>query len=117
MEGMEDKLGAILGNPQLMQQIMSMANSLSQGNTGSQKPPEPTQQNMAMPDAKLLQQLSGMAGSAGMDANQKALLNALCPYLSRQRISKLEKAMRAAKIAKIATTFLDKGGLSLLTGR
>ena len=36
MDDMEEKLGAVLNNPQLMQQIMAMAQSL-----GAEKPPEP----------------------------------------------------------------------------
>jgi hypothetical protein len=38
---MEDKLGAILSNPQLMQQIMNMAQSLGQSNTAAPSMPEP----------------------------------------------------------------------------
>ena len=32
-------------------------------------------------------------------------------------LRKLEKAMRAAKMARIASTFMNQGGLSFLTGR
>jgi hypothetical protein len=39
------------------------------------------------------------------------LLNALCPYLSRDRIGKLEKAMRAAKMAKLATGIMGNRSL------
>ena len=40
--------------------------------------------------------------------NQKALLQALAPYLSSGRIHKLEKAMRAAKLAGMASSFLGR---------
>ena len=46
---------------------------------------------------------------------QKALLAALSPYISGSRIHKLEKAMRAAKLAGVATSFL--GSSQLFSGR
>ena len=115
MSEMEDKLSTVLSNPQLMQQIMSMAQSLGQSSPQpreSPPPQEPPQVDMAM-----VQKLSGLAGQSGIDSNQKALLQALHPYLSSNRVEKLEKAMRAAKMARLASGFLSQGGLSLLTGR
>ena len=38
-------------------------------------------------------------------------------YLSRERISKLEKAMRAAKLARVASSFLGQSGLLNISGR
>lgn len=115
MDSMEEKLGAVLSNPQLMQQIMSMASSLSQSNEASKE--ETTAPSLPAFDPKLLAQLSGLSGQGTVDNDQRTLLNALCPYLSSDRISRLEKAMRAAKMARVASTFLNQGGLSLLTGR
>lgn len=122
MDEMEEKLGAILSNPKLMQQVMSMAQSLSQSAPQIQKqdmPKEPEIKAPSLPDIDLsaLQKLSGFAGQSSIDREQKALLSALGPYLSRQRVEKLEKAMRAAKMARLASTFIGQGGLSFLTGR
>ena len=112
MEQMEEKLGAILNNPQMMQQIMALAQSLGQQN-GQKESPSP-QPGI---DPKLLGQLSGLAKQNQTTSEEQALLQALCPYLRSDRIGKLEKAMRAAKIAKFASGFLNAGGLQLLTGR
>lgn len=117
MDEMEDKLGTILNNPQLMQQIMTMAQSLGQ----SQPREAPKQPDNPPPlpqiDPNMLKSLSGFAMQSGIDREQKALLSALSPYLSHQRVEKLERAMRAAKMARMASGFLNQGGLSLLTGR
>ena len=115
MEGMEEKLGSILNNPQLMQQIMSMASSLSP----PQEPatPAPAAPSMADFDPAMLQKIMGIAGQMGADPHQKALLQALRPYLSDCRIQKLEKAMRAAKLANLASSAFSSGALSFLTGR
>ena len=114
MDQMEDKLNTILNNPELMGQILSMANSLGQ----SAAKPEPTQ-TPELPnfDPALLSKLPMLAGHGQVDGNQKALLTALNPYLSQHKLNKLERAMRAARMARMASSFLGQGGLSLLTGR
>ena len=125
MDQMEDKIGAILGNPALMQQIMSMAQSLGQSAPQTAAPPPPPQQESvpaaapAMPDIDpaALGKIMSLAGSTNIDRNQKALLRALEPYLTRQRLQKLEKAMRAARLANAASSLLQSGALSFLTGR
>lgn len=117
MDQMEDKIGAILNNPQMMQQIMSMAQTL-----GQNPPPIPDDQKPESPplpdfDPAMLQKLAGLAGKGSIDRDQQALLTALHPYLSHRKVEKLEKAMRAARIARMASGFLGQGGLSILTGR
>lgn len=116
MDELSDKLGAILNNPQMMQTIASMAQSLGQQ---SQPPQEESPVFPSLPnlDPGMLRTLGSIAGSGTIDDQQRTLLNALCPYLSRDRVDKLEKAMRAAKMARMVSGFLSAGGLQLLTGR
>ena len=112
MSEMEEKIGAILNDPNMMQQIMSMAQSLGQNQPAPEPPPKDAKQvNTGLNfDPAMIQKLTSLAGKASIDKNQHSLLQALRPYLSAQRISKLEKAMRAAKMAQIA-------GLSIRGGR
>ena len=114
MDQMEDKLNAILSNPELMGQIMSMANSLGQSQSQQETAQKPELPNI---DPTLLSKLPLLAGQGQVDGNQKALLTALHPYLSQHKLKKLERAMRAAKMARMASSFLGQGGLSILTGR
>ena len=115
MEGMEEKLGAILNNPQLMQQIMSMAQSLGSSTEPAAQPTDPIPQPDF--DPVMLQKVMGLAGQMGVDPHQKALLSALRPYLTDGKILKLEKAMRAAKLANLASSAMSSGALSFLMGR
>lgn len=114
MDDFESKLGQILGNPEMMGKIMSMAQSF-----GAQEPPPaqeaPKEDTFPELDFATIQKLTGLMGKAGVDSQQKALLSALSPYISANRIHKLEKAMRAAKLAGVATTFL--GNNPLFSGR
>ena len=105
MSDLEEKLNQVLSDPHMMQQIMALAGSL-----GSQSPQEPPPQPQeASPlsgiDLGMLQQL---ASGTGVDANQRALLKALSPYISKDRTAKLEKAMRAAKMASLASALLGR---------
>ena len=122
MDSMEDKLNSILGDPKMMQQIMALAQTLGQNqdaaaeSTASRKQETPSG-NPPDFDPMMLKSISSMAGQSSIDSNQRSLLKALGPYLHQDRIHKLEKAMRAAKMARIASTFMNQGGLSFLSGR
>ena len=113
MDDMEEKLGAILGNPDMMAQIMSMAQQLGGNSQPSAPPPPPPQPEFTgMPDGLdmgMMMKIAGMANSANIDNHQRSLLLALRPYLVSERIGKLEKAMRAAKLAGMASQLLGSG--------
>ena len=62
MDEMQNKLDSILGNPQMMEQIMSMAQSLGASPTA---PPEPQEAPPALPiDGAMLTQIAGFAKNA-----------------------------------------------------
>ena len=117
MGEMEEKLSAIMNNPQMMQQIMAMAQAM---NTPQQKPEPPKQESPKQDpfpeiDLGMIQKLGSLAKQSGIDKREQGLLTALGAYLSRDRISRLERAMRAAKMAKMASAFMGPQGL--LPGR
>lgn len=131
MEGIEEKLGAILSNPDMMNTILSMAQTLGQNQPKQEpavqaspppQPPKPSPPQKASPplgrnELEMISKISALSQQTGLDRQEQALLKALNPYLSRDRLSKLEKAMHAAKMAKIATLALDASGGSLKIGR
>ena len=119
MAGLEEQLNAVLSNPQMMQQIMAMAQNF--GAPPEPPPPQPQQPdpppppqlpvNLPVIDPGMLQKLSGFIGQEGVDKNQQLLLKALTPYISKHRVIKLEKAMQAAKMAKLATSLFGNSRL------
>ena len=119
MDDMEQKLNSILGNPEMMAQIMRMAQNL-----GGNSEPEPEPAPVAAPaltlggfDPGMLQKIAGIAQQSGIDGHQQNLLRALRPYLNEHRIIKLEKAMRAARLAGVVTTVLGSSGSLFFPGR
>lgn len=108
MSELEEKLGQVLSNPQMMQQIMSLAQSLgSQNPQPSQPEPKPDPPVPSGADLDMVRKVANMASATGVDQNQRSLLRALSPYISRERSRKLEKAMRAAKMAAFASSMLS----------
>lgn len=105
MDELESKLSAIMENPEMMGKIMALAQSMGASEQERKSDPPPKSQGPDI-DLSMLQKLSSLAGQSSIDKNQNNLLQALRPYLSRQRLSKLERAMRAAKMAGMATLIL-----------
>lgn len=107
MAELEERLASVLNDPKMMQQIMNMAQQFNASPPGQQESSPPVQDEPGPQiDLGMLKQLSGFAQQGNIDSNQRTLLKALGPYLSRERIGKLEKAMRAAKVAQMASGFL-----------
>lgn len=110
MGELEEKLASVMNDPAMMQKIMSLAQSLGGSQSQNEPEPPPKQESAPFPDIdiSMLQKLSGFAKQSGIDKNQQTLLHALSPYISRHRISRLERAMRAAKMANFATSLLGR---------
>ena len=114
MDQIEEKLGQLLNDPETMQKIMTLAQSLNPGNKLSKNDNAKKEHNNELQqkqlpelDLSVVQKITGLFAQNRVDPNEQTLLNALCPYLSRDRISKLERAMRAAKMARMATALIN----------
>lgn len=138
MAEFEEKLGAILNDPQAMGQIMALAQALNKNSAPSEGPSAPPPQaepteavfepvTFDGPEAEAetspsgglnidprLLQLGMRALSAYQDPNDEkaALLQALRPFIKAERYSKVDKAVQISKISKAIRAVLDgvKGG-------
>lgn len=124
MSELDDKLNSILSNPAMMQQIMALAQTLNQSDSQQQKQdPSPPQQPPQSPlqegslNPNLLSKVAGLMQRGSIDKNQESLLKALSPYLSKQKLQKLERAMYAAKMAGVASEMVNIRGLSPFSRR
>lgn len=136
MSEFDDKLNSILSNPAMMQQIMSLAQALNQSEAQQPQQPQQTQQTYQQPpppppvqqqspalsgdrgiNPNLLSKVASLMQRGSIDKNQESLLKALRPYLSKQKLEKLERAMHAAKMAGIASEMVNARGQSPLSRR
>lgn len=131
----EEQLNQILGDPQAMGQIMSLAQSLSgkqEASAQEDAPPEPPDQSPAGEDhtpeetspsplsalsgldPKLLQMGMGLLSEySAQDDKKTALLAALKPFLKPERQAKMDQAVRIARLTRVIRTalrmFRDRG--------
>lgn len=103
MDGLEEKLNAVLSDPSAMEQILSMARSLGLGAppaqpSAPQDAPPPAQQD----DPMLRQLLTAVAQAGTESGSQSALFRALRPFVRPEKQEKLDRAARVAQLAHIA---------------
>ena len=101
MSEFEDKLNKLLNDPHEMERFADFAKSIMGGSPVAQ--PSEKAEAFDAPDPAMLQQLSGLLkNGGGKDSKDKKLLEAMRPYLSEKRRSKMDKAMKIARLAGIA---------------
>lgn len=105
MADLEQQIASVMNNPEMMEQIMAMAKNM--GQTQTESAPQESSIFGGI-DPAMLQKLTGFAQKSGIDGNQQALLQALRPYISQSRVQRLERAMKAAKMAGFATNLLGR---------
>lgn len=126
MGELDEKLNAILGNPQAMSQIMALAQSLGGGQSG---PPAAVEEHASQmqeeetPSAPF-GELDPRMMQLGMrllqeyqreDERKTALLTALRPFVKEERYEKLDRAVQLARLSRmirVALEELGKGGTS-----
>ena len=123
---LEDRINSVLGDPKQLEQITKLAQSLmAGGDTGQDGAPAAPSGGLGdmlkglagdgMPDLDpaMLGRLSRIISGGGDKKQERALLDAMRPYMSEKRRSKMDRALRIAKlagIAKIAMGELGVGG-------
>lgn len=101
MNEFEEKLNAVLNDPAELERIARLASELMGGGKDDAPPPDG--------DSELLTKLAKLMSSAGGN-DKTALLQALSPYLKPERRTRLQKALRMAKMARLARTALEENG-------
>ena len=125
MDELERALRAVLDDPAQLQELRALAGSLGLGQPDAAAPQEaavppmpppapppaqppkpPVQETVSLPEpaAAMLRQ----AGKA--DKKQEALLLALKPFLRKDRQSKIDRALQAARLASLASLALKHRG-------
>ena len=110
MSELEDRLNGLLSDPEQMGRLAQIAKSIM-GGGGTDDPP-PTQENSGLDfDPGMLSRIGGMLnGMNGEKDDKKALLEAMKPYLAEKRRQKMDRALKIAKMAKLANLALKEYG-------
>ena len=123
MEGFEEKLNTILGDPQAMGQIMALARSLGGGEEQgeravSEEPSEESEVPFSSAD-RLMGEMDPHFMQIGLrlleeyqrrDDRKTALLTALRPFVKEKRYAKLDKAIQIARLSRMIRTALEELG-------
>ena len=119
----EEKLNAILSNPDAMAQVAALAQSLGQGDGGTPQEAPP----VTPPAPETPEGIGGLLGSLDSAALQRflpvlgelnsprrgqreQLLYALRPFLKESRRDKVDKALQVARILHLGKQFLGSLG-------
>lgn len=124
MSEFEDKLQSILGNPEAMDQIMSIARSLG-GEPPSREGSTPSEgliphalsstsatgdlfSSLSGLDPRLLQIGMRLLSEYNRDDDQTvALLTALQPFVRQERYAKVDRALQIAKLSRLVRVALE----------
>ncbi|MEG1658061.1 MAG: hypothetical protein RR288_03290 [Oscillibacter sp.] len=135
MAEFDEKLNAVLSNPDSMAQIMQLAQSLGATQSAPPPPPQPSYGGQQSPppffggppqqappaagpdflsaltgglDPKLLTKLLPLVQELGsqQNSNSRQLLYALRPYLRAERQEKVERALQLARLIHLGKKFL-----------
>lgn len=128
MSEFEEKLNAILSNPDAMAQVMGLAQSLNgSGAFGTEEKGETKSKResdidsgmtggfgdlFSQIDPNLIKRLLPLLGELGHDSSDERmqLLYALRPFLKPERRDKVERAAKAAKLIRVGKQFLSTMG-------
>ena len=99
MDDLESRLSSVLGDPQQMEKITKLAQSLLSG-AGSE-----TSESFGV-DPELIGRLSRLMHTE--DGKERRVLEAMSPYLSEKRRGKMNRALKIAKLAKIARLAMEE---------
>ena len=137
MSEFEEKLNAILSNPDAMSQVMNLAQSLNLGGDGaapeqqadSPGPPHPEGGSGGGPELgdlaglgsllgqidpamiqRLLPLVGELSGNGGGNDERMQLLYALRPFLKPERRDKVERAAKTAKLIHMGKKLLSAMG-------
>ena len=133
MSDFEEKLNAILSDPNAIAQVMNLAQSLNlDGPPSGEQPSEQGEASQGQPtadnnplsgisdllgqiDPKVIQRFLPLIGElkGGEEQDRRLqLLNALRPFLKPERLEKVERAVKAARLLHLGKKFLAAMGES-----
>lgn len=117
MSEFEDRINSILGDPAQMDKITKIAKSLMGGEAAEPEERSGGDNPLAAlfgSDGEEMAALGRISRALGaqseQDREKTALLEAMKPYLSEKRRRKMDKAMKIARLTRIARAAMGESG-------
>lgn len=108
-EEMQAQLGSILSDPQQMEKIKAMAQSLM-GGMGAGGTAENAAEPVSSPTGGGLMGLLGKTTGSGTKSESEQLLRAMQPYMRPKRRTKIDRALKLTRLIGLAETMLEQYG-------
>lgn len=106
MDELEERINSVLSDTQQMEKITRLAQSIMAG--GSQNTENAALNDMGI-DMNMLSRISRlMSAGDAREKNERTLLEAMTPYLSERRRGKMERALKIAKLARLARIAIEE---------
>ncbi|MBE6727260.1 MAG: hypothetical protein E7562_01280 [Ruminococcaceae bacterium] len=112
MDDLSEKLAGILNDPQSIERIRGMAQSLF----GGEKKDEPQRAEASFPDISEISGIMGMLSrlKAGGEDDRTRLLLALKPHLSEERQRRVDTAVKILRVIDLLPALKESGLLEKL---
>ena len=110
MSDLEEKINTLLSDPTQMENISRLAARFMGQGEGEDAPAQPASSLAPGFDMDMMARMGKLLSGAGGGSDKSALLQAMSPYLAPKRREKMEKALKFARVAKIAGSALKEYG-------
>ena len=108
MSEFEDRINSVLNDPEQMDKIANLAKSLMGG--GDTQKADSGDGGTGIDPAMLGKIGRLMNAGNAQSSNERALLEAMKPYLTEKRRQKMDRALQLAKLARIARIAMGEMG-------
>lgn len=115
MSELQDTINRIMSNPEAMRQVQSLGEQLGLSGSNPEpaappsQPPTSSAQNTGGDMMSAMTKLAPMLSAARPNDETAALLNALKPFLSGEKLKRLQSAQRLISLIKIIPLIKDSG--------
>ena len=108
MSELQDTINKIMSDPEAMRQVQSLGEKLGITNSAPAQPPVP-QPSAENGLSSALSKLMPLMSAAKPNDETAALLNALRPFLSGEKLERLQSAQKLVSLIRIIPLIKDSG--------
>ena len=109
MSELQDTINKIMSDPEAMRQVQSLGEKLGIANAAPVQPPPVMPQGSDSELSSALAKLMPLMSAAKPNDETAALLNALRPFLSGEKLQRLQSAQKLVSLIRIIPLIKDSG--------